>query len=546
MTTPAPVARRWLFGPVPDLLLGCGVGYAIVLAAQASTGSLLPSLLPAGLLVMATSIPHYGATLLRVYQLPEDRRRYAIFAVHGTLFLIALFAFSIHSSIVGSWVLTLYLTWSPWHYTGQNYGIFLMFLGRRGVAVTPLAKRLVYGSFVFSFVLTLLATHGFERAASYAPVTYDGTAFRLIPLGIPADLAGFLAIVVGLAYVACLVGAGALLLRAGRVRDLVPSLFIVLTQALWFSVPVMIKRFQLHQGSEVLADIYTAYGFLLVAAAHAIQYLWVTTYYAQTQNPGLSRMRYLGKTVLAGYAVWVLPGLVFAPRLFGSLPYDAGLALMVASLVNLHHFVLDGAIWKLRDGRVARMLLRGGGDEAAAAAPTQRVWLSRLVWSLGAGSLAVALLAGYEGDYGVRRALEKQDLDRLRTASKRLTWIGRDGPRLHLHMGRLYKQQGNDAAAEREFRRSVELYPSSAAWLALADVLRQKSEWVEASQAYEAALALKPDSANILYRGALVWLERDQPERARQWLERAVELQPEEKLIRLALDKARRRVEESR
>jgi hypothetical protein len=39
-----------------------------------------------------------------------------------------------------------------------------------------------------------------------------------------------------------------------------------------------------------------------------------------------------------------------------------GLGLLTASIVNLHHFVLDGAIWTLRDGRVARMLLRPAGE----------------------------------------------------------------------------------------------------------------------------------------------------------------------------------------
>ena len=48
--------------------------------------------------------------------------------------------------------------------------------------------------------------------------------------------------------------------------------------------------------------------------------------------------------------------------------------LLVASVVNLHHFVLDGAIWKLRDGRVARVLLRtaeGPGETGVGAATTQ-------------------------------------------------------------------------------------------------------------------------------------------------------------------------------
>ena len=31
--------------------------------------------------------------------------------------------------------------------------------------------------------------------------------------------------------------------------------------------------------------------------------------------------------------------------------------LIFTALVNIHHFILDGAIWKLRDGRIATLLL---------------------------------------------------------------------------------------------------------------------------------------------------------------------------------------------
>jgi hypothetical protein len=30
MAAAAPSGRRWIFGPGPDLLLGCGLGYALV------------------------------------------------------------------------------------------------------------------------------------------------------------------------------------------------------------------------------------------------------------------------------------------------------------------------------------------------------------------------------------------------------------------------------------------------------------------------------------------------------------------------------------
>ena len=70
---------RWLYGPVPDLLLGCGLWYAVAFCAFVFAGTGIreggaASLLP--FIVLFFSTPHYGATLLRVYERREDRRAY--------------------------------------------------------------------------------------------------------------------------------------------------------------------------------------------------------------------------------------------------------------------------------------------------------------------------------------------------------------------------------------------------------------------------------------------------------------------------------------
>ena len=74
MPEPAPVSDRaqpWLFGPLPDLLIGCGLLYALALPVFFAYGSEIrarqaDALIP--MLVLLVSLPHYGATLLRVYE----------------------------------------------------------------------------------------------------------------------------------------------------------------------------------------------------------------------------------------------------------------------------------------------------------------------------------------------------------------------------------------------------------------------------------------------------------------------------------------------
>jgi len=59
-----------------------------------------------------------------------------------------LFGLGFYSVAVGSALLTVYLTGRPWRYTGQNYGLALVFLRRRGIPVRDGHERWLYASFV--------------------------------------------------------------------------------------------------------------------------------------------------------------------------------------------------------------------------------------------------------------------------------------------------------------------------------------------------------------------------------------------------------------
>src|SRR5206468_3978265 len=125
----------------------------------------------------------YGATLMRVYERRADRRSYVLFSVWATLLVVAAFVAGVYAPLVASWLFTIYITWSPWHYTGQNYGIAVLFLRRRGVPIAPLAKRALHASYALSFALTFLIFYGSFGTLSYSPdATGDGVAF--LPLGI--------------------------------------------------------------------------------------------------------------------------------------------------------------------------------------------------------------------------------------------------------------------------------------------------------------------------------------------------------------------------
>jgi hypothetical protein len=463
-------ASVWLFGPKRDLLLGCGGGYILLFGLFLAFGPEIRGHLPpaiAPMLILLVSTPHYGATLLRVYERRSERRAYALFSLWATLALLAAFVVGVQEPAVGTVLFTLYLTWSPWHYTGQNYGIAMMFLNRSGVRVTPLLRRWMHASFVLSYVLTFVTMH---RAAADARGLHDEVV-HLGRLGIPAYAADVAIPLLAAAYITALLQSARLALVQARPRTLLPVALIALSQSLWFSLPDMARTFA--SGVEPLEFDHRAFYFNWVVLAHAVQYLWLTAYYARSFPEWNGAGRYLAKTLLAGNVAWLLPALVLAPQLLGGSASEVNVALLVAALVNLHHFILDGAIWKLRHMPVANVLVRSGDAREPVPEDDSRRGISRtLFWATATPLFAIAL-----AEFGLRQiAIPERVRDGNPRASvvllDRLSWIGRDSALLRLSLGHELARQGHSEAARDAYRRSASLTPSANAYSALACVFR--------------------------------------------------------------------------
>jgi hypothetical protein len=446
----AALARRpWLSGPTSDLLLGCGGLFSIAFVVFALAGpkffAALPPAVPA-LLVYLIGMPHYGATLVRVYDHRDDRRAYWRFSIAATLAIAALFGIGLCVPLLASALFTLYLTWSPWHYAGQNYGIAMMFVRRRGVPLPEFGKRALRLSFALSFLLVFVLLHLEDKGvAIYRDV-------HLLPLGIPIAWATPLFVAVLLAYVGSLLVFLTAALRAASARELVPTLAIVSTQILWHSLPIAISGLGFHTELVPLSREQRASFFTWIAAGHGVQYLWITTYYARSADDWRGPLRYYAKALAAGTAIWTLPCLVLAPGLFG-LPSFSGFFLLLASVVNLHHFLLDGAIWKLRSARIARVLI---ASDATVARET-RGRARQLAWGLaGAGALAAAVVFWTE-NVALPAAVRAERPREAVRALDLLAWFQRDDAGARLWAARHIEATGDLGSAMPQYRRSLAL-----------------------------------------------------------------------------------------
>ena len=338
----------WLFGPRVDYLCTGSLTFLLfvpllLLNVTTPTPAFVNTLVILGNVLVNS--PHYAATYYRVYRGRARILEYPVEAViaPAILTLVAAACFVFPTSVT-PWIAFAYLATSGYHYAGQTYGVSMIFLGKSGARLTTLEKRIlkapIYAAYVYSVINMNVAGSNPSRVLE-----------TVVPmLNIPSAALTVAGVAVGVAGVMFL-GLNLWFYRRNR-RGLPPIVnTMVAAHVVWFTMtqfPLLIA---------------------FVPFLHCLQYLLVTAFFdfkeqrAQKAGPELSLAAYFKSTMFFRYyATQIAIGL----GLFIILPFvltSAGAgpqALVVAvvfSILNLHHFILDGAIWKLRAPTVRQPLL---------------------------------------------------------------------------------------------------------------------------------------------------------------------------------------------
>ena len=291
-------------------------------------------------LAIVCNWPHFAATNYRLYHSRENVRQYPATAFLVPLLVLAggAWAFAEPTRIAPLYIKFM-LLWSPYHFSGQTIGLCLGYARRAGLKVEVIERRAL-DAFVLTTYLALTAH--LETGAGVRD--YAGLSQPKLDLapwvGNTLDLA---AVALGVACLLCWLRP-----RAGRARLPLIVLLPALAQSVWFVLGRGVEAFQ-----------------LLVPFFHSLEYLFIA--WAVQLKERLAGGRFTPSPNFVRYETvrWWLLNVALGIALFVGVPYAfaaAGWELTFtmavgAAAIQLHHFFVDGVIWKLRNPRVASPLL---------------------------------------------------------------------------------------------------------------------------------------------------------------------------------------------
>lgn len=330
----------WLWSRRIDTLV-IGGGLSLVFGVVASVASVASARTGEWLLVafmhlgLAVNYPHYAATYqLVVRERGKAPRSYRLLLASIPFALVALVLAVASQGTVLPLLVRLYLVWSPYHYAKQHFGLAAMYSGRSGRRLSVLEKRLLVTAFVLQAAFSIITL----SAASLDP-TATGTGDLVLPPLLSSSwyAVAVLCVVASLALFALVVAEHRRRTGAG-LHPMVLLLFTV--SFVWFVVPNL--WLPGHAEGPWVGDRIALWLPLAVPFFHCLQYLGVAAHRQRTTGPVRPVFLMAGLMVL-GYVLFEVTALVL--HVAAGVETTISLLLM-ASLVNVHHFWLDGIVWR--------------------------------------------------------------------------------------------------------------------------------------------------------------------------------------------------------
>jgi hypothetical protein len=293
----------------------------------------------AAFLVWVCNWPHFASTSYRLYRTKSNVHQYPLTATVVPLVMFGAVIASYGSpKAIAPLLVKLYLIWSPYHFSAQTIGITLLYARRCGFSVNELERKALAGFVFLTFIVANARAEVGNGHATFYGVTYPTLGFhQWVP-----NLLEVAMWVCGAAFVVLM------LWRVVRGRGFIPPIVLLpaVAQAAWFV--------QIVPGAHPLNFV------VLVPFFHSLQYLLIAWGVQMKETLDEKKARPSMAFVAAESARWAVVCFAGGATLFWVLPHigahfgqSYGFSeAVILTVVQLHHFFVDGVIWKLKNPRV--------------------------------------------------------------------------------------------------------------------------------------------------------------------------------------------------
>lgn len=347
------VPYNWILNPTVDLIFCCGGLLWLMYLANLVFGSHLP--MANGPLILLTvagthilSETHTAATLERLHQSEPTRKALSNFGLIASVICFLLAVASLVTPGFPAIFAKIYLLWIVQHFMAQSYGIALIYCYKRNYIMNLWEKR------IFKLVIDATIAYGILKQLTFKEWSMDKFIGQTLPFWGPlpepifavADWTLKIAVV---AFVAMIVRK---FITERKVFPL-PAALITVSAVAIFTLP---------------KSVTTSLWVYVPAFYHGSQYLVVSTSYFLKERglPENVSTAQVGKllfkpTTLKYFATLFVIGVFIyggLPGLLQDFGFDYKIAFAtIFCVINFHHFLIDAAIWRLRDPRVRKLLI---------------------------------------------------------------------------------------------------------------------------------------------------------------------------------------------
>jgi hypothetical protein len=283
-------------------------------------------------LVWACNYPHFAATNYRLYHSHSARAQYPLTTYATPLMMIAAVAGCYLSpGTVAPAFVKIYFLWSAYHFSGQTLGITMVYARRTGFVIDGWLRRSLTAFIYLTFALQNAWGDVGRHSNAFYGVNYPTLG---VPVWLPQTLDKMM-------WVTLAATIALLIWRLVNDGHLVPLIVVLpaFTQYVWFvATPAgqfgyMVPFFHSLQYLVIAWNVQLKEGLTQRDRKPSVDYVW-----AETVRWGL---------IIGGGGFALFWGLPQIGRLFGK-PLAFSTAIMFAA-IQVHHFFVDGVIWRLRN-----------------------------------------------------------------------------------------------------------------------------------------------------------------------------------------------------